>query len=990
MAVRKVVELSDYFALLDDDPAEMGSLYQDFLIRVTHFFRDPQTFEALRLRILPILCEGRQSREPLRIWVPGCATGGEVYSIAMTVMEYLGDRPSPFRIQIFGSDVSEGAIESARAGLYLSTISEDVSAERLQRFFILEDSNYRIARRLRELCIFSRQDVTHDPPFSRLDLVSCRNLLIYLDAGAQRRVMQLFHYSLRPTGYLMLGPSESVGASSGQFELTDKPNCIYTRKASPGMALGLSEQERLASGSASQANLETDARVLDTDSARRTADRLLLAEYAPASLLIDEALNILQIRGETGRYLELASGTPSLNLSRVMRPELLIEVSPAITEASESGVRVRREGLCVDDLTDITLHVIPLKVALLEPSYLIVLEDASRRPSGRGAFSLAQAERPESEKDRRLTHLEREMVATRQYMQGMLEEHEAVDEELRSAHEEVLSANEEFQSTNEELETAKEELQSANEELATTNDELIDRNRELSVLNDDVVRARKSSERARQYAEAIVETVREPLMVLDGDLRILRANRAFYIDFKARREEIEGHLLEEVGQTQWNAPGLIQQIGAVLKENASLTDYDLSYSLATGAAPRTLRLNARKIVGDEQRAELILLSVDDVTERRATAAQLRDANQRKDEFLAMLAHELRNPLAPIAHAMTLLRRGNDTENPSKLYDIISRQTARLTHLVDELLDLARFSRGRIELKQDVIDLTEVVSHAADASRTRVEECQHKFSMTLPNTSVCVYGDAVRLEQVVSNLLENAAKYTEPGGRIELELAEEDGEALLSVRDNGIGIASDRLENIFDLFTQVDSSVARSGGGLGVGLTLVRRVLALHHGRIEARSAGLGQGAEFVVRLPAVSPKSAAQAVVGEERSATPSPRRVLIVDDNDDAAESLALLARFWGHEVAVARDGPSALELAERFQPQRALVDIGLPGMDGYEVARRLRAAPQHSDLYLVAMTGYGQVEDRKKAFAAGFDRHLVKPADPDALQNVLANGGR
>jgi two-component system, chemotaxis family, CheB/CheR fusion protein len=817
--------------------------------------------------------------------------------------------------------------------------------------------------------------------------VSCRNLLIYLDAAAQRRVMQVFHYSLRPTGFLMLGPSESVGAASDLFELIDKANRTYTRKVTPSTALHLASQAGLAEGGVQQPSLATESSPAGAEPAPRAADRILLSEYAPASVLVDEAQNILQIRGETGRYLEFASGVPSLNLNRVARPELLIEISPALAEARETGSRVRREGLCVDDLTDITLQVIPLKVATLEPTYLIILEDASRRPSGRRALPPGVAALPESEKDRRLAQLEREMVATRQYLQAMLEAHEAVKEELKSAHEEVLSANEEFQSTNEELETAKEELQSANEELTTTNDELRDRNRELSVLNDDVKKARRVSERAREYAEAIVETVREPLIVLDGDLRVLRANRAFYIDFKSRREDIEGRLLEEIGETQWNAPGLIHKVGAVVKDNEALRDYDLSYSIVSGSAPRTLRLNARKIVGDAERAELILLAIDDVTERKATAAQLRESNQRKDEFLAMLAHELRNPLTPITHAMVLLR-GTGKHNPSKLYDLIDRQTARLIRLVDELLDVARISRGHIELKQEVIDFANVIRLASDASRARIEERQHDLSLTLPDTSVYVHGDVVRLEQVVSNLLENAAKYTEPGGRIQVGLTEENGEALLSVRDTGIGIASERLEDIFGLFTQIDRSLAHSRGGLGIGLTLVRRLLEMHRGRIEARSAGLGQGSEFIVRLPVVPASAAGTLVRRKVKSRATEPHRILIVDDNADAAESMAMLARAWGHEVVMAGDGPSALKVARHFKPERALVDIGLPGMDGYEVARRLRAAPEHSNLLLVAMTGYGRDEDREKAYAAGFDVHLVKPGDLAELQDVLANG--
>lgn len=990
MAVRNVDDLTDYVSRLEDDPSEAAALYQDFLIRVTGFFRDPQSFDALREQVFPSLCEGRSSKEPIRIWVPGCATGEEVYSLAIALVEYLGERFSGVRIQIFGTDVSEAAVEIARAARYPESITEDVTTERLQRFFVKEDHHYRIVKSLRDLCIFARQDVTRDPPFSRLDLVSCRNLLIYLDAAAQRRVMRVFQYSLRPNGFLFLGPSESVGTASDLFGLLDKHQRIYERKpalAGPGLELrppGTAYYNR----SRAPANEESSA-LSEMDSVQREADRWLSARFAPASLLVDEALNIVQVRGETGPYLELASGQPSLNLHRLARPELLVEIVPAIQEARESGAEVRREGLHIDPRQDITIEVIPLKRLSTEHCYLILFSDGSHPPSGRRTQVAVMSELPESEKDRRLAQLQREITASRAYLQATMEEHEAVKEELKSAHEEVLSANEEFQSTNEELETAKEELQSSNEELTTTNDELRNRNRELSVLNSEVQKARQVSERARANAEAIINAVREPLVVLDGELRVLRANPAFYADFKAHRDATEGRLLSEVNFGQWNAPSLIEHLRAVLTGDAVLDNYDLPYTLPEEARPRTLRLNARKMSGDGERAELILLAVEDVTERVAHAERLREDVQRKDEFLAMLAHELRNPLTPIAHAIHLLRRGDASVLPAKLYDLIERQTTRLIRLVEELLDVARISRGQIALKRETVDLCEVAQHAVEASRARIEERQHTLLVSLTEAPVCVEGDPIRLEQVVSNLLENAGKYTNPGGRIELQLREVNGHAHLSVRDNGIGLAPGTLESIFDLFMQIDTAVTRTGGGLGIGLTLVRRILALHGGSIEAHSAGLGHGTQFIVHLPVV-PRKSARKTNSHADTSTPAlaglPRRVLIVDDNADSADSLALLVRAWGHEVAVARDGPSALALAERFRPERALVDIGLPGMNGYELARLLREA--HRDLYLVAMTGYGRDGDRKSAVDAGFDLHLVKPADLDELHDLLARG--
>jgi two-component system CheB/CheR fusion protein len=578
----------------------------------------------------------------------------------------------------------------------------------------------------------------------------------------------------------------------------------------------------------------------------------------------------------------------------------------------------------------------------------------------------------------------------REYLQATIEEHEAVKEELKSAHEEVLSANEEFQSTNEELETSKEELQSSNEELHTTNDELRNRNRELGTLNAELERARASADRARAYADEIVQTVRDPLLVLDSGLRVMRANQAYYATFRTTPELTEGSALKDLGNYQWNYASLHERLQAVLTRGEPLSNLEMAYAIP-GFGRRILCLNARKIAADTERTQLILLAVEDITERRSTADSLRESSRRKDEFLAMLAHELRNPLAPLTHTIHLLRRGEVEPATMKRYDLMERQTRRLVRLVDELLDVARISRGLIELKREPLDLRSIVRAASDAGRARVEQYKHALSVVVPDTPVWIDGDAVRLEQVVANLLENAVKYTTPGGRIALALTVENGEAILSVRDSGIGLAPETLDRIFELFAQVDSTLARSGGGLGLGLTVVRRVLELHGGRIEARSPGLGQGSEFVVRLPLLSAEEQPTQVSSPEAGSSEAParqRRVLIVDDNTDSAESMAGLVRAWGHEVAVAHDAIEALALASTFAPDTALVDIGLPGMNGYELARRWRATPGYQDLRLVAVTGYGRTEDRHAAREAGFDIHFVKPAELAELEQLLASG--
>ena len=400
-------------------------------------------------------------------------------------------------------------------------------------------------------------------------------------------------------------------------------------------------------------------------------------------------------------------------------------------------------------------------------------------------------------------------------------------------------------------------------------------------------------------------------------------------------------------------------------------------------------MSAHKIPSDAGRTALILLAVEDVTERNLSALRLKEADLRKDEFLAMLAHELRNPLAPITHAMHLLRHSGPRLEPSPLYDLIERQTQRLVRLVDDLLDVARVTRGHIALKLEAVNLPTLVGATVEAYRARVEERGHTLTVELSEAPLEVDGDPIRLEQVVSSLLENAIKYTEPGGRIAVSLREEGSEVILRVRDSGIGIRAQDLEAIFDLFTQLNTSLARTGGGLGIGLTVARRLVMLHGGRIEVLSAGLGHGSEFIIHLPR---RAAALARPDSTEDQTPpvtdvpSSRRVLIVDDNADRVDSLALLVRTWGHEVTTARDAPTALTVAENFEPDVALLDIGLPGINGYDLARRLRDATHRRPLHLVAMTGYGREEDRRAAQDASFEVDLVKRPDIDAIRKLLA----
>jgi PAS domain S-box-containing protein len=389
--------------------------------------------------------------------------------------------------------------------------------------------------------------------------------------------------------------------------------------------------------------------------------------------------------------------------------------------------------------------------------------------------------------------------------------------------------------------------------------------------------------------------------------------------------------------------------------------------------------------------------VRDITERKRLEQELRqrladlaEADRQKNEFLAMLAHELRNPLAPMRNALHLMRLpGAEVTMVAQARDMMERQMHHLVRLVDDLLDVSRIIRGNIELRKEPVDLAVAVSRAVETAQPVVEAQGHHLAVSLAEQPVWVEGDLIRLSQVIANLLTNAAKYTDKAGRITVKLEREDGEAVVRVRDTGVGIPPDLQPRIFDLFVQGDRTLARSQGGLGIGLTLVKRLVEMHAGTIAVASAGVGQGSEFTVRLPALSDGqgSGAAGVAGERARVTDALRkRVLVVDDNVDAAESIAMILRVSGYDVRCVYDGPSVLPAARAYRPDVVVLDIGLPGLNGYDVARGLREQPEFKRTPLVAVTGYGQEEDRQRSHEAGFDYHLTKPVDPDALQAFVA----
>ncbi|GAB2601997.1 CheR family methyltransferase [Spirosoma areae] len=1087
--VRNLSGLPEYVVYLQEHPEETQALLNDLLISVTNFFRDGSVFTTLEQQVIPLLTREKNGNDTLRIWVAGCATGEEAYSLAMLCAERTLDvLDAPF-VQIFATDIDQAAIATAREGLYTINDAADVSPERLRRFFTKEGDQYRIRREIREMVLFAYHNVLKDPPFSRLNVVSCRNLLIYLNHTAQQRVLETIHFALNPGGYLLLGLSETTDAASNLFVPLNRDYHLFQSRSVPTRSFPIPDAISFP-GPAKLQLPEPASGGDDRPNARLTYGELhqqLLEQYAPPSIVVNDDYDILHVSERAGRYLQISGGEPSKNLLKLIRPELRLELRTAFYQASQhrTNVAVRQVKLQFDDHT-LTLHVRPV-LGEGDPArgFVLVLFEPTPDDAGQPEPVLTPVE-PVAH------HLEEELIRAKTQLRSSNEQHKVQAEELKATNEELQAINEELRSSTEELETSKEELQSINEELTAVNQELKVKMEEISLTSNNLRNLINSTDIATLFldrslrvnlftpatqvlfnliptdfgrpltditnrlayphlledAERVLATL-QPLdrevRTIDGQVYLMRVMPyrtaddringvvITFVDITRRKaaEEANYFLASIVESSQdsvltvnfdgiitsWNKASetlygyptaeaigqplqmltLPQDLTEVLSNTAKIKEYERVETY------ETVRVNKN---GQELNLEVVLSPVKDaagqvigistvardITQRKtASEVALQESDRRKDEFLAMLAHELRNPLAPVRNTLqTLKLSAGQTEPMSAAIALMSRQVDHLVRLVDDLLDVGRINQGKIALQLELLDLKTLLTDAFEVVRPFFEERQAELSVSLPNAPIYLSGDATRLTQVITNLLTNGARYTPVGGHVWITLDQTVDEldqptARLRVRDTGIGLAANQLSRIFELFAQVDSSLARTQGGLG--LTLVKRLVELHGGRVEAQSAGLGQGSEFLIYLPALPALKKSSAATLAPVSPPKAGRRILVVDDNHDAADSFAMLLKLTGYTVDVRYSGEQALEAAEQVQPEVVLLDIGMPGLDGYETARRMRQQPWGRSLMLIALTGYGQGNDKRRSQEAGFNGHLVKPIEVEALTQLLAS---
>ena len=979
LLVHGLADIPAYVEFLHENDSEVQILLVDLLISVTNFFRDKEAFAALENVIIPRLFDGKTENDAVRVWCVACATGEEAYSIGMLLSEYAAKLDTPPKIQVFASDIAPNAIATAREGRYDETINADVSPERLRRFFIKDEDSYRVKKELRDLVLFAPHNILHDSPFSRQDLITCRNLLIYLNRPTQEKVMGVFHFALRQDGYLFLGASEMAESTPKLFAEIDKKQKIYQRRPGtskyseiPVMQLGDKAHRKVSESTGTNGKQTSSFNELHFK---------LVERFSPPSILINENYDILHLSESAGRYLRVTGGEPTLNLGKMGHPALRPDLLAALFAAQQKNgitqsrhLRVNLDGK--ECFVNLTVH--PIESPQSANGYFLVIFDEISDETI-PAKMLQKFIAADKGAEVVISRLEEDLQFTRDRLRQTVEQHEVSVEEAKAANEELQASNEELRSTTEELETSKEELQSVNEELTTVNFELKDKVEEVSSSNLDL--------------HNLMTSIDVSSIFLDCDLQIKRFTSPVQKLFNILPSDIGRPLAHQTHRLDYET--LEADADEVLR---TLQPFEHEIKSKDG------RWHFVRIVpyrtGNNQ-IDGVLLTFEDITERREAKQTLKDADRRKDEFLATLAHELRNPLAPIRSGIEILRHSEyDKVKLEQTLNIVERQTNQIIRLVDDLLDISRINEGKIKLKKERLELKSGIETALETSREMIENKGHQLTISLPDEPIYLDADLTRIAQIFLNLLNNAAKYTQTGGKIWLTGKKESNEIVVSIRDTGIGIAPEMLLNIFEMFSQIEKTSSGLRSGLGIGLNVVKRLVEMHSGTIEAFSAGKGKGSEFILRLPLAEDQSAptksgkpslnngiiqkANLKIPENGTGRHSKlKRILVVDDNLDAAEMLEILLSGDGHQVRTALDGKTGIETLKTFQPDICLLDIGLPNMDGYELALILRE--MMPDVTLIALTGWGQTEDRRRSTEAGFNHHLVKPVDFDTLRTLV-----
>jgi two-component system, chemotaxis family, CheB/CheR fusion protein len=955
-----------YLDLLCTSASERDLLAQDLLINVTSFFRDPKVFEMLASTVVPEIIDRLPENQSLRIWAAGCSTGEEVYSLAIICREAINASGRQIKLQIFASDVDSGAIAIARVGLYPADSTSGVTADHLARFFVKDELGYRVVATLRSDVVFTVQDVLADPPFSRVDLVSCRNLLIYLNSEAQAKVISLFHFALNDGGILVLGSAETVGNADNRFKVIAGAERIYrhiarSRLSDSGFPLNLGENlpmpgsaERSTSG-ARQANLEDICR------------RAIMASHTPAAILINRKRQCLYAMGPIERYLKIAPGYVTQDVLAMATPALRAKLRLAIDKVSKAAPRFDGgRARLIHDGSAIWFSIDVELVASEHDELLLVCFVEER---GGHSAALANGNSAESARNADLEH---ELEATQAELQAAIKSQEAFSQEQKAINEEALSVNEEFQSTNEELLTSKEELQSLNEELTALNSQL-----------------QESLERQRQTSDDlqnVLYSTNVGTLFLDLDLKIRFYTPAVKSFFSIIAGDI-GRPLADLRPIAADADLLIDARRVVSNETS--IEREISGLGDSWFMRRIFPYRAH-----DNRIEGVVITFADISERKQIAKALEAAkleaeraNSAKSRFLAAASHDLRQPLQSLTLMQDMLARSVEGKKPQMLLERFEQTLGSMSGMLNTLLDINQIEAGVIEARTIAFPIAEVLDRLRDEF-TYLAQSRNLVLKILPSAAL-VHSDPRLLEQMIRNLLGNAIKYTRRG-KILLGCRQRGDTLRVEVWDSGIGIAAKELQAIFAEFHQVDNAAHERTRGLGLGLSIVQRLGNLLGHEIDVRSLP-DRGSVFAVTLEcAVRPARETADLAPTDDAGKVQPGRqckIVVVDDDPDVLEMLGQLLTDNYHLVTVASNAESALKLiaSGAVQPEILLTDYSLPGgLNGLELISKLRAS-RPDGLPAIILTG--DISSETLAAIAAHDCvQLSKPVKPQELFAAMA----
>ena len=967
MAMSGVKSLSPegYLDLLTRDDSERDQLAKDLLINVTSFFRDPKTFEAVSKTVIPDIVRRQESDRPVRIWIAGCSTGEEAYSLAILFQEYILETKLNTKIQMFASDVDTDAIITARDGLYPSSIAADVSAARLTRFFNEEDGYYRVSPNLRASVVFTAQDVLADPPFSRIDFISCRNLLIYLSVEAQAKVIALFHFALLPNGVLLLGSSETIGNMDGRFEVISKPQRLYRRighgrSGEFGFSMKVNREAKLPVRPQTGPLPSRHAAYADI------CERFVIDNYGPAAVLITRQFECLYFQGPTDRYLKVPPGLPMLDLFSLVREGVRTKLRSALHQVCEAKARVvLRGGRMRRDGKDISFSIAAQPVESEGEQLLLVAfveDDQSRSvsPSRMTAVDLSRS-----------SELEQELAATKIELQAAIDNLEMSSADQKAVNEEALSVNEEYQSTNEELMTSKEELQSLNEELTALNGQLQETLERQRTTSNDLQNVLYSTEVATLF--------------LDVDLKIRFFTPATKLLFNVIPGDI-GRPLADLSSLavdeslETDARSVLNALEPIEKEIR-----------ARSGAWYMRRILPYRIEG--KGIEGVVITFSDITHQKSAADALREArteaeaaNAAKSRFLAAASHDLRQPLQTLVLLQELLGKVVESDKAKKLVARVEQTVSGMSGMLNALLDINKIEAGTVQADLSSFRIDAVLDRLKSELGFQAEA--QRIALHVVPCGLSVRSDPMLLEQMIRNLLANALKYTKTG-RVLLGCRRRKGIVRIEVWDTGVGIPDEELQTIFEEYHQLDNAARNRSLGLGLGLSIVRRLGSLLDHPVNVRST-LGKGSVFSIEVrQSLEQMFGIQAVV---HGVIPDARTVLIVEDDTDVRSVLEIGLDIEGFRVAGACDGVSALGLIDggKLEPDIIVSDFNLPhDMDGLKVIATLRARLRRS-VPAIILTGDISTETLR-AIAQQNCLHLNKPTSLSqltlAIRRLLKN---